>query len=174
MPRGRLIWPMLIELGQLDTDATAADPDGAGSLTRGYDDDFHEPVVVPPADVDSSTRGTLWRVETMVSFYAQLEDNTYELLQMLATGRSPMGQLKVVVHFTELERRGLIAADGMPTIHVNDRLAAVYQANGTLIQQIANPPGLFCVEVQPRLGGLGGTRNLLLLSFEARQQSVSG
>ncbi len=172
--RGRLIFPMIIELAQLDTDATAADPDGAGPLTRGYDDEFREPVLVPPSDTGSSSRGAMRRVETLVRVSAQLEDDAYEMLSMLATGRSPQGQLKAVIHFEELERRGMVGADGLPTIHINDRLAAVYQASGTLIQTIANPPGLFCVESQPRLGGLGGTRNLLLLSFEARQQSVAG
>jgi hypothetical protein len=66
----------------------------------------------------------------------------------------------------------MVSADGSTPFRLSDRLAAVYNKNGTLIQTIPNPPGLFCVEVQPRLDGLSGTRNLLRLSFEARTLSV--
>ena len=44
--RGRLINPFLAELAQLDMAATAADPDGAGPLTSGYDSDFKETAMV--------------------------------------------------------------------------------------------------------------------------------
>lgn len=44
--RGRLINPFLAEITQLDTVATAADPDGAGALVSGYDSDFKETIVL--------------------------------------------------------------------------------------------------------------------------------
>ena len=170
--RGRLIFPVQIEIAQLDTDATAADPDGAGPLTRGYDDDFREPVIIPPEEEGVSSRGVVRRVETLVRVFAQFEDDTFDLVSMMATGNSPSGRLRCYVHFKELEQRGMVSADGSTPFRLSDRLAAVYNKNGTLIQTIPNPPGLFCVEVQPRLDGLSGTRNLLRLSFEARTLSV--
>jgi hypothetical protein len=44
--RGRLINPFLAEIAQLDTVATAADPDAAGPAVSGYDPDFKETLVL--------------------------------------------------------------------------------------------------------------------------------
>ena len=50
--RGRLINPFAAELAQLDTAATAADPDGPGPLTSGYDADFQETVLFHFGDLE--------------------------------------------------------------------------------------------------------------------------
>ena len=44
--RGRLINPFLAEIAQLDTAATAADPDATGPAVSGYDPDFKETLVL--------------------------------------------------------------------------------------------------------------------------------
>lgn len=176
MARGRLIWPVMAEFAQLDTSATAADPDGAGELTAGYDEDFREPVIVPPGS--GSARGTVNRVETTLRCAAQYEPRFFEELRMLPTGRSPDSRIQLVLHYKDLESRDLIDADGQPRIRVNDRLAAIrdYRTDA-LIMNIPNPPGLYVTEVEHRSFGLSSlTRNLLVLTLDERQVSgfISG
>ena len=175
MPRGRLIFPFAVELAQLDTVATAADPDGAGPLTEGYDFILREPRIVPPAS--GSGRGTVNRVETMVTLQAQIEPAQFEQLEMMASGRNASSRMALVFHYQDLENAGVIdTSTGRPLIKApGDRLHAIRNVrSGALIEMIPNPPGLFAVEVQSRGFGLGPDRNLLLVTFEEREQSARG
>lgn len=172
MARGRLIWPVIAVLQQLDTDATAADPDGAGPLTSGYDDDFREPVVVPP--VSGSDRGTVVRVETPLRLPCQYEPGNQEDLRMDATGRNPNSLVRLVFHFSDLEDAGLIDTDGRPLIRINDRLDEVRDYNDdSLIERFPDPPGLYATQVQSRSFGLSALkRNLVLVTFMEREVSA--
>jgi hypothetical protein len=161
-----------MHIAQIDTAAMAADPDGAGALTSGYDDEFREPVVVPP--LLGSTPGTLVREETMITVPAQFEAGDFEALSMQQTGRSPDSEIKLVMHYKDLERLGLVeAATGRPTLRITDRLHAIHNIRtGVLIELIPDPPGLFCTEVQSRSFGLGPHRNILLMTFRERALST--
>lgn len=163
---------MLAELAQLDTAATAADPDAAGPLTSGYDDDFRETVLVPP--VSGSERGASARQESVVLLPVQVEPQAYEQIQMLVTGRSPTSLIQLVFHFRDLEAAGMVeAATGRPLLCINDRLAAIRDyRSGDLIERIPDPPGLYAKQVQSRSFGLSSlARNLLLVTFEERMLS---
>jgi len=174
--RGRLIFPFRVDLAQLDTEATQADPDGAGPLLSGYDDEFREPVIVPPTA--GSARGVSARAETIIRCPVQIEDDDMEKLQMFASGNSPESPVTLVFHFKELERNGFVdAVSGEALIRVNDRLHAIYTRRDVLVQMVRNPPGLFCTEAKPRSFGLStqsSSRNLLVCKFEARDLSVRG
>lgn len=169
--RGRLIYPFLIDIARLDTDATAEDPQGAGPAGLGYDDDFMEPVVVASSSPDDTRRGSVRRVEDTVQIRAQIEDDSWEALQALASGRSPSSLVRCVLHFKDIEAQGLLDPDGLPLLRVNDRLAAIRELDGTLIQNVPNPPGMHCTEAQPRSFWRGSKRNLFLMTFEARALS---
>jgi len=172
------VFPSLVDIAQLDTAATAADPDAGGPLSSGYDDELREPVIVPPPAAQGSARGEVRRVESMVQCQAQIEDDQFEALEMMATGQSPGSDLTIALHFRDLERRGLVSAlTGEPLIRVNDRLSAIYTRRGVLVQSIRNPPGLFCVQAKARSFGLGigsSRRNLLLCTFEHRSTGADG
>lgn len=168
--RGRLIFPFLTEIAILDTETTSQDPLGVGPTGLGYDDEFREPVI--EYESTSSDRGVLRRKETIVMLPVQFEDDLFESLDMMATGRSPQSALRAVLHFRDIERAGLVQDDGLPLLKINDRLVAVYTKTGSLLQRFPNPPGVFCVESQPRLGGLCSSRNLLLMTFKSRDLSV--
>jgi len=172
MARGRLIFPFLFDIAQLDTQATDADPDGAGPLTSGYDDVFREPVVVPPSS--GSSRGVVARQETIIRVKAQFEEGNFEDLEMMSTGRSPSSQIRLCLHYRDLENAGLVElATGRPLLRINDRLVACYNPRtAVLIEQFPDPPGLYCTEVQSRSFGLGPHRNLLLLTFQERDVSA--
>ncbi len=170
--RGRLINPFLAELAQLDTVATAADPDGAGPLASGYDPDFKETVLVPAgpgSGVDARKEKPPLRVP------CQVEVGAFEALQQLATGTSPNSRVTLVFHFQDLERMGLVdLASGDALLRVNDRLVAIHDLAGNLVQRVRTPPGLYATEVQPQSFGLGLARNLLLVTFDERELGPRG
>jgi hypothetical protein len=165
--RGRLINPFLAELAQLHTEATAADPDAAGPLASGYDPDFKETVIVSAA----TGRGVDARKEKApLRIPCQVEVGAFEALQQLTAGNSPNSRLTLVFHFEDLERLGLVdPSTGDALVRVNDRLAAIRDLAGSLVQTVRTPPGLYATEVQPQSFGLGLSRNLLLVTFEERE-----
>lgn len=159
--RGRLLNPFLIELAQLDTEATALVPGG------GYDEDFNEPIYI-----DDGTPGGLdSRQETTLRLQAQIEPNQFNNARSTGTGLVREASMTCIVHFAELESRGLLGEDGMPKIRVNDRLAGIYEASGAQIMVFERLPGLYLRETVPIGWGLGGKRNLLQLTFRARDQA---
>jgi len=106
--RGRLINPFAADLAQLDPAATAADPDGPGPLTSGYDADFQETVLVPSA----GGRGRDARREKpLPRIPCQVEVQAFGELTELATGNSPRSHLVLVFRVREVRpaRPGLAA-----------------------------------------------------------------
>lgn len=171
--RGRLIFPFLVELAQLDTAATEADPDAGGALVSGYNEHFREPVKVLADPADQV--GVSARQESTIQVYAQIEPAMFEKLQAMLGGDSPESRFAIVCHFRDLENAGLVdGTTGKPLIYKGDRLAAIYTTAGVLVETIPNPPGLFVHEVQSRGFGPGGARNLLLVNFEQRDTSTEG
>lgn len=180
--RGRLIWPIIAEFGVLDTAATAEDEpdnDASSGMSPGYDPIFREPRIVPPTNEDTGAgapRGVLARKEKIVRCRAQWEVANFDFQQQWASGPSPSHRIGLVLHYRDLERRGLLDADGKATIKVNDRLLAVYhKRTGRLIQRIKYPPhgpGLYVTEAEPSMGLSGLDRNLLTLTLEDRERSV--
>lgn len=169
--RGRLINPFLAELAQLDTVATAADPDGAGAETSGYDPDFREPIKVTGSDgLPESARREL----APILVPCQVEIGSFEVMQQLASGNTPDSRVVLVFHFADLENMGLVdPSTGEALIRVNDRLIALRRlADESLIQQVRTKSGgLYITEAQPQSFGLaGGDRNLLVCTFEEREQ----
>lgn len=170
--RGRLIFPFLVEIAQLDTAATAADPDGAGDLTSGYDDTFRAPVKVLNDPGDQIGEDS--RVESgPITVRAQIEPEEFESLSMMLAGDSPNSRFAIILHYKDLEAAGLVdETTGRPLIRKRDRLVRILTTRGVLVENIPNPPGLFVTQVQSRGFGPGGSRNLLLVAFEDREQSL--
>lgn len=167
MSRGRLIFPFLADVRRLSTSLTAADPDGAGALTSGYDPDFKEPLKLP---VTGGGPGTTNRVEAAsLLIPCQVEVPRFGQRNQGFSGAILKGQLILVFHFNDLEVLGLIdGTTNEATLHVGDRLAAVFNADGTLSQSFARLP-LFASEVQPNSFGLTSLRrNLLMVTFDQR------
>jgi len=161
----------LAELVQLDTVATAADPDGPGALASGYDADFQETALVPT----SNGRGLDARREKPpIRIPCQVEVQAFGELQEVLTGNSPRSNLVLVFHFQDLERMGLVEpTTGDALLRVGDRLAAICDyRTGELVQAIRTPPGLYLTEAQPQSFGLGTRRNLLLATFTERALGI--
>jgi hypothetical protein len=171
MTRGRLIFAFLAEIFRVDTAAMAtSDPDGPGPLTSGYDPDFKEPVLVDSND--DGIAEPLRREFPPVRVPCQVEPDALEVLRMSASGNAPRSKLELVFHFRDLERLSLVdATTGGALIRPSDRLAAIYDLEGQLVQAIRNPPGLYVTESRSIGFGLHRVRpnrNLLLVTFEDR------
>jgi len=169
--RGRLINPFLAEIARLDTVATAADPDGAGPLVSGYDPDFKETIVLEEAGVRRDARDEMPPIRVP----CQVEVGAFEALQQIAAGNSPSSQVTLVFHFRELEHMGLVdPGTGDALLRVNDRLVAIRDMVGNLVQAVRARPGLYAIEVQPQSFGLGRARNLLIVRWEERDLGARG
>ncbi len=171
MMRGRLIFVFYASIHRIDSRSMAAtDPDGPGPLRSGYDPDFKEPVVV---DTNNDGIGERNRAEyPEVRIPCQVEPDTFEALQEFASGNSPRSEVKLVFHFADLERMGLVdPTSGDALLRVGDRLGGIYDLAGELVQAVRTPPGLYVTEAKPIGFGLympRPRRNLLLVTFESR------
>ena len=172
--RGALIFSFFAELHRLDAARMATeDPDGAGPLTSGYDPDFREPVLL---DRNDDGVAEPFRLELpAVRIPVQVDPEAMELMRMTASGDAPRQQLDLVMHFRDLEGLGLVDAEtGDALIRTGDRLGALYDRRGQLVQAIRTPPGLYVSRIRESGFGLGRAhprRNLLLVSFQDRPQA---
>jgi hypothetical protein len=159
--RGRLIHQFTIELAQLDTRATEDVLDG------GYDPVFGEPRRI----ADGTQTGAPSRRETRLTIEAQVDPSMFNAARTLAGGQVREARLTCIVHYRDLERRGLIDLTGSPKIRVGDRLVAVRDRQGHVVLPVPDPPGLYLRQTLPRSFGYGGKVNLLELEFLPRSQA---
>lgn len=176
--RGRLINPFKARIHRFDTVGTAADPDGAGELTSGFDDVFREPVRLPEGEAASNTRKELAPILIPCQFEG---DDAQGALEQMGAGNDPRFLVRLVFHFADLELMGLVdPITGEALVRVNDRFDAIYRHDDeTLIQYVggATPDGggLYCIEARPVSFGLsGGERNLLVCVFADRDSTYKG
>jgi hypothetical protein len=162
--RGRLIFPFLAEIFRLDTLATAS------SDPSGFDPDFKEARVL-----DRTGDGIGERIRNElppIKVPCQVEPKTFEELAMFASGNSPRANINLVFHFKDLERMGMVDANGEAMIRPGDRLGAIYTKADVLVQTIRNP--MYAIDARPMGFGLhmaNPSRNLLFVTFDSRQQA---
>lgn len=162
--RGRLIFPFTLEIAQLDLGATQ---------TAGYDPDFREAGITSTPD----GLGQSNRAETIIQIpgqqWVKSNSNNFMALKEMSTGNVASVQLLFVLHFADLEAAGLIEeSTGLATIKVGDRLSAIYDSAGNLVQMMPPSPGVFITEAMP-VFGLNGIRNLLEITFTSRDPGGS-
>jgi hypothetical protein len=163
--RGRLIFPLFADVRRVDRDAMVL---GAPDV----DPDFHEPRILAaePDDVGVRARRELLGVRVP----CQVEPESFEALSMVGAGNEPQSRVQLVLHFRDLEERGLVEpATGRALVLPGDRVTGFYDGAGALVQQ-AN---LYVTEARPTGFGFGllrPRRNLLLVVLEARAASVRG
>jgi len=157
----RLIYPFLAALHRLDR--------ARGGATPPMDPDFREPISL---DFDEDGIGEVARSELPeVRVPCQVEPQAFEQLRMLPSGRAPRTSLDLVMHFRDLDRLGLVEANGRARIGSGDRISGIYTLDGEVVLPVQTPPGLFVTEARPTGFGLGlgrARRNLLLVTFSDR------
>ena len=163
--RGRLLFVLFAEIARVDRAAMSL---GAPDV----DPDFREPRILAdqPDDVGALARRELPPVRVP----CQVEPESFEALHMVGAGNEPRSQVQLVLHFRDLEERGLVdAASGRALLAPGDRMTGFYDRAGKLVQTA----DLYVVEARPIGFGFGllrPRRNLLLLVLEARAASVRG
>ncbi len=124
-------------------------------------------MILPTADrIGQSARkeATLYRVP------GQFSEGTNAFLALLAapTGNLASTEFSIVFHFADLERLGLVeAATGLAKIKVGDRINAIYDMFGNLMQKVPLVPGAYVTKAEPHFG-LNGGKNLLMCIFRGR------
>jgi hypothetical protein len=163
--RGRLIFPLFADVRRVDRDAMVL---GAPDV----DPDFHEPRILAaePDDVGVRARRELPAVRVP----CQVEPESFEALSMVGAGNEPQSRVQLVLHFRDLEERGLVEpATGRALVLPGDRVTGFYDGAGALVQET----NLYVTEARPTGFGFGllrPRRNLLLVVLEARAASVRG
>lgn len=165
--RGHLIFRFKVGICRLDTRATAAVVGG------GYDTIMREPkkVAVAGRQVGVSSR----REKTEVILPCQVKHAKKKDLNMAPGGHADRTTTVFVLHFRDLEAAGLVSG-GDVQIGVGDRINALYDLAGNVIESYANPPGLFVEQARPISYGLfrvAPRRNLLELTTSDRVRALS-
>lgn len=156
--RGRLLFPLVAEIEQLDTASTEGQ--------AGYDQVWRTPKVA----YTGGERTTGQKYSPAVKLLAQLEPAQESTQQRGAGGDVPKSRQVLVFHAAHLEAAGLIDSDGRSMLRVNDRLLALWTKADILIKRYA--PVLYATEVADGGLGMGGQRNLVLITFEDRAQGI--
>lgn len=157
---GSLICPSRVILRQLDTNATR--------VASGYDDDFRE---FERVDSDGDNIGEDQRVnKSDITLMAQVSTRTFEREEQAPHGRlDETPNLELTFHFRDLKSAGLVESDGRAKLVPGDLLVRVEDLAGNVMHTFPDPPGMYLVAARPS-GFFGGTRNLLVCTFQERRQ----
>ena len=169
-----LIDPFICEIAPVDPAAVAADPDGGGVLTSGYDYIFGEPVAYDPTPNDLVADRVDARVESaVVQVRAQIEVVSSDMLEPTRAGPRLGRRIRLVMHLRDLEAAGLVdGATGEVTVpRINDRLHRILLEDGVTLVELVKP-NLYCIEPAAGEFGIGRTRNLVIATFDDRKASV--
>lgn len=175
MSRGALIFPQLVEIERIDTNTTRVE--------SGYDDDFREPVLIPATETTpgipnaGSPRGAIaTRYLDAIRLRAQIEVADWDALRQFANGGAARTEVRLVFHYADLEAfdSPLIDPTGAPMLRKGDRLRRIlHPRTEELIIEFPDAPGLYAIRVADASFGLSsGTRNLLIVTFQDREQGV--
>lgn len=162
--RGRLHHKFYAEIAMLAAAQTrSVDPDGAGPLTGGFDDDFDEILVFTQAGSRQEAR----RDAESVFVPCNVKTEDWEALQQFMSGNVPNSQLVLIIHRKDLEGMELINVDrGEPLIRVNDRILSFRDENHRILYQPRAP--FYVTEVRPEFG-IARTPDLFNVTLQDRE-----
>ena len=176
---GRLLFPQWTAILRLDAAATAS------PITGGQHPIFREPIPSfgPTPGTGGAARKDTRRYMPPLFLQAQVERYTYRQMRQGQGGDVPDSKLSLVLLAADLKRLGLIdPATGEPLLKKDDRCLGTWASCSTAKQAVAalmkpaqtaiDPPGLFCTEIKPAGEGLGGGRNLYIMTFDDREHGV--
>lgn len=161
--RGRLVWPVQARIERLDTVATKAN--AIGSQPSGFDRTFREPVTRASDGKDSR----VYMSEVAVSCQVIPDRGEYDSLKQRPGGRELEFDLRIGLHYADMEAAGFIETDGGVVFKPSDRLLKLYKPDSTTLLRDFTANVLYCFHVQDRSFGLDDlNRNLVLLYFRER------
>ena len=166
MRRGRLIFPSVVRIKQLDTEATG----NAGD----YDETAGEAILTSTAD---GLGESALQYKTEIELRAQLEERDFfEQLDQFMQGNAPNTRLHLTFHVDDLERAGLWDEQGSwgtrCRLRVGDRVVSFADVKGRELFAVPENPGLFVTEVRPT--GFLETQNLVVCVLSDRSKGEFG
>ncbi len=161
--RGRLLFPVNVQVAQLDTKATR---DGGF-----YDDTARETTLAPTADGLGSDQK---QEKAPVTLKCQLESRDFfERLNEFFQGNAPETVLRLTFHMRDLELAGLLddeATYGVRAgLKVGDRILGFTDRYGQPMFKFPDAPGLYIREVNPT--GFMDTQNLVVVTVGDRRRA---
>lgn len=162
--RGRLHHKFFAEIGMFSAIDTKKDPDGAGPLQSGFDDDFNEIMVFTAPD---GARTNAREDEPSVFIPCIIETDSWEALQQYQAGNQPNTNIIITSHRKELERLELLNVErGEPLVRVNDRMLSIRDDCKRIIYKPRAP--FYITQVRPAFG-IGRTPDLFNFTLEDRE-----
>ena len=166
--RGRLLWPMVLHISRLDTASTESNTLGNADLVAGYDRIFREPVT---DEEGNDSRVYMGPVAVCAQVNSSQKGYARKIKQ-LPGGRELQYNIRTVLHYQELETRGLLTPSGDCIFQPSDRLDAIYNKAGELLKDFSCNP-LFICHVRDAGWGLSGlTRNLVEIYWSDRRHGA--
>jgi len=161
--RGRLIQVFMLIVERLDTDATGTNPG------LGYDDVFGAPKL---EDDGSQLGAPSEKFHPQDSIPCQVDRNVWGQEEMSGGGGEQATEAVFTLHFKDLERLGLVRADGSPRFSIGDKIVELRRKSGALVRSWADKP-LYVTQVEDAGMGIdigAPTRNLLYLHAQFRRK----
>ncbi len=153
-----LIFPKLVDIQRLNTDAQVVERTVNTSLRD---------LLAANAN-DGTDRDDGRRYSDTLTMRAQIETGQNNALSVSPFGSTPSSDMRLVFLLSDLACMNLVSPVGRPLLKPRDRLVAIRDEMGNVIQSFPDPPGMFFLEVVPSGYGFGsGAANLVVVSLEA-------
>lgn len=164
--RGRIIWPFYATIERLDTLQTSVNT--VAGQPSGYDRVFREHVRTETEDA------RVYMEADSVKCQVSTELGPHDKLKQMPAGRDLEFDVRLTLHYFDLECDGLVNDDGTCVFQPSDRLTGIYLNDGETLRRDFSEAPLYCVHVQDRSWGLSGLeRNLVHLYFKDRTEGAT-
>jgi len=133
-----------------------------------YDDVWGAPT--PTAD-GTQTGADSRRELAPITQLCQLDRQEWGKRTLTAGGESDVSDIVIELRKDHLEAAGLMGSNGLPLIHIGDRIDRILQRDGTVAMDFPHPPGMWVNEVEPLGYGLTyfGTAEINLFALHCKK-----
>ena len=127
-----------------------------GFLAEGVSGGAYDDVLGAPLPQDDGTQtGSARRRELAgVTLKCQLDREDWGKRTLTAGGESDKADIVIVLKKDHLTVAGLMGTNGLPTLHVGDRIDKILQLDNVVAMDFPHPPGMWINEVEPAGYGL--------------------
>ena len=116
----------------------------------------------------------MYKYPDMVTCKITTESGPNDKLKQMPNGRELEYDLRLTLHYADLECQRLVDSEGRCLFQPSDRLTGLYLKDGVTLRRDFSSTPLYCVHVQDRSWGMSGLdRNLVQLYFQDRREGAT-